>query len=149
MRSSYGLVHAVLLLAVSAVAGACMQQGEGDVCSPSAGDNGNADCQNGYVCTQPGLLASGTIGYRCCPGDLSLGTGVCAQGQSMIPENPANPSSDAQADAADAADAEGGADVTTLDGADANPNDGASPDAAPADGSGGEIVEAGDGAPAE
>jgi hypothetical protein len=158
MRFSYGLLYAALLLVVSAIVGACMQQGEGDVCSPFAGNNGNADCQDGYVCTPPGLLASGTMGYRCCPGDLALGTGVCALGQSMIPENPANPANDAGADASDAAQAEGGdanvatveggdANVTTVDAADAKPNDGSSSDAASADGS--ETIEAGDSAPGE
>lgn len=141
MVSSYRLrlLYAALFSAISAIAGACMQQGEGDVCSPYAGNGGSSDCQDGYVCTEPSLLAPGTMGYRCCPGDLSLGTGVCALGTSMIPENPANPTLDAQADAADAGDAEGSD-------AEAAANDGSSPDASP---EGGETVEAGDGAASE
>jgi hypothetical protein len=147
------LLYTASVLVVSAFIGACMQQGEGDVCDPAAANGGNADCQNGYVCTQPSLLAPGTMGYRCCPGDLALGTGVCTLGQSMIPENSANPSNDAGADAADAADAEGGdADATTVDAADANPSD-SSRDTAPQDGgsngNGNATVEAGDSAPTE
>jgi hypothetical protein len=149
MRLSSGLLYAASLFVVSALAGACMQQGEGDVCDPRAGNGGSADCQDGYVCTQPNVLAPGTVGYRCCPGDLALGTGVCALGQSMISSNPsAGPSdaadaSDAQptddADAAntdatlvDAADA-ANADATPVDAADAAPNDASSADAPPGD----------------
>lgn len=102
MRSSYVFLVAVFVLAVSALSNGCQQQGEGDVCDPRAGNNGNADCQNGLVCTQPSQLAAGTQGYRCCPGDPALATGVCALGQSSVPEDSAAPSSGSTPDAADA-----------------------------------------------
>jgi hypothetical protein len=135
MRFSSSLLYAVSLFAVSAIAGACMQQGEGEVCDPRAGNAGSADCQNGYVCTQPSLLAPGTMGYRCCPGNLALGTGVCALGQSMIASNPSGGPSDA-ADAADTEPTEAEANdagATPVDAADAAPTDASSADAPPGD----------------
>ena len=55
-RPSFAFVAAVTLAAL-ATAGACSNQGEGQIC-----DATSDDCQAGLVC-QP----QGTLGYRCCP----------------------------------------------------------------------------------
>lgn len=49
---------------------ACSNQGEGERCSKLAENQGNADCQDGLVCT----FISDTEGERCCPADPNQAT---------------------------------------------------------------------------
>lgn len=93
------------------------------VCDPSrAANNGSADCQDGLVCIPASQL--GTDSARCCPGETSLRTGVCATGQTTVATNSAppctlpdgGPCADASADASDGAEALDATSVT--DGAD-------------------------------
>jgi hypothetical protein len=55
-RPAFAFV-AALTLAALATAGACSNQGEGQVCDASSDD-----CQPGLQC-----LPQGVLGYRCCP----------------------------------------------------------------------------------
>jgi len=116
-RSVSATALSLAVLAILVLAGACNNQGEGDVCDINAGNSGDDDCQSGLDCVSaPGAMGSPNP-YRCCPTDLSQTTAaVCLQTGSTDNTNTAAPpvadaSSDASADApvGDAAIADGDA----------------------------------------
>jgi hypothetical protein len=77
---------------------ACLGQGEGQLCSPSAGNMGNDDCQSGLVCTTSPTYMLG----RCCPQTPSAATtDVCALHGAVFDASP-NPPSDASTETATA-----------------------------------------------
>jgi hypothetical protein len=73
---------------------ACSGQGEGELCSPNAGNHGNDDCQDGLICvTSPTYLLG-----RCCPQDRSQATTtVCSSNSGGLGDaNPAPPDASAE-----------------------------------------------------
>jgi hypothetical protein len=71
------------------VLSACSGQGEGQLCSPNAGNQGNDDCQSGLVCVV--APATYTLG-RCCPQDRSKATtAVCSANSGGLDASPAPP----------------------------------------------------------
>jgi hypothetical protein len=82
------------------VLSACSGQGEGQLCSPNAGNQGNDDCQGGLVCVvSPQMYTLG----RCCPQDRSKATtAVCSPNSGGIDASPAPP--DASSEQAPAAE---------------------------------------------
>ena len=81
---------------------ACTRQGEGQVCDPRAGNNGNDDCQSGFTCqTIPGAANA-----TCCPPNLAQATvAACGANHTLLDANTAPP------DGAQAAEG-GGADIS-------------------------------------
>ena len=66
---------------------ACSNQGEGERCSKLAENQGNADCQDGLVCT----FISDTEGERCCPPDPNQATSSACRRPSSIGADVAPP----------------------------------------------------------
>jgi hypothetical protein len=103
------------------VLSACSGQGEGELCSPNAGNQGNDDCQSGLICV---VAASRYVLGRCCPQDPSKATtAVCSANSGGLDASPAPPEAaseqppplDAGADAPAESAAEG---ATAGDGSD-------------------------------
>ncbi len=81
---------AVVLMPVLVVLfGACASQGEGERCSPEAGNAGADDCQSGLECLRTN---NANAVYRCCPADRTRSTtAACAlpgtvDANSSVPE---------------------------------------------------------------
>ena len=76
-------------LVAFALACACSNQGEGEICDPNAGNAGDDDCQGGLTCQS---LGAGVIGFRCCPPDLfQAKTQVCNVSHPGVNQSPAPP----------------------------------------------------------
>jgi hypothetical protein len=72
-----------------ALAYACSNQGEGEVCNQNAGNAGNDDCQNGLTCQS---RPAGNGAYRCCPPNLTQATTqVCSVTNPGVTASPAPP----------------------------------------------------------
>jgi hypothetical protein len=72
-----------------ALAYACSNQGEGEVCNQNASNAGDSDCQNGLTCQS---RPAGNGAYRCCPPNLTQATTqVCSVTNTGITASPAPP----------------------------------------------------------
>jgi len=82
-------------LVVLGLFAACNRQGEGQVCDPRAGNNGNDDCQTGLTCqTIPGATYA-----TCCPPMLAQATAsACGANHTVLDASTAPPDSSQGAD---------------------------------------------------
>jgi hypothetical protein len=123
-RSVSATAFSLAFLAIVVLAGACNNQGEGDICDINAGNNGDNDCQSGLDCVSaPGAMGSPNP-YRCCPTDLTqASSAVCMLSGSSGNTNTAAPVADASSDASIDAPLgdDGTSDATIADGGAGSP----------------------------
>jgi hypothetical protein len=101
-RSVSATALSLAVLAILVLAGACNNQGEGDVCNIYAGNSGDDDCQSGLNCVQAPGATGGPNPYRCCPTDQTQSTAaVCmlSSGSTGDASTAAPPVADASSDA--------------------------------------------------
>ncbi|HEY8088394.1 MAG TPA: hypothetical protein VIF09_11130, partial [Polyangiaceae bacterium] len=102
---------ALVLPVLAALAFAsCSNEGEGQPCSPQAGNSGNDDCQSGLICTVV------TAGTRCCPQDRTTAkTSECAL--SSTAGGDASPAPPVDGSTSETSSAEGSTDGTAQESA--------------------------------
>ncbi len=97
---------ALAFVALAPVVSSCALQGEGDRCDLDAGVSGpDADCEEGFVCTDPSKLQHSPAAAVCCPADGSFTTIVCTPKQA----NTSSSTASSTASSGQGGDATGGA----------------------------------------
>jgi hypothetical protein len=100
---SFDRTSSLLAVLVAAIAftslGACSGQGEGQLCSPGAGNMGADDCQGGLVCITSATYMLG----RCCPQNPSAATtDVCGVHGGGLDASPMPPGPSTEASTSEA-----------------------------------------------
>jgi hypothetical protein len=114
----------VRVLAAAAAITACSGQGEGQLCNPKAGNNGNDDCSSGLTCQSRPTVVISMFGI-CCPPNGKSSTSACNVTGASIDASSAPPEASTAETGADA-------DATSAPPDAASPEAGADADASPA-----------------